>query len=295
MPSDLGTVWLLIALVAYVILTLILLFILWRLYRREVTALQSRIEEKEKRAQEALTALEEERQRLRRVLQEAGLTAELPTDQPLDLEAARAEPETRETLASIISRINGLEIAIPQAPPPATLDLIEMGNTYFLLGQFEKAIEKYTEAVLNDPQASKAYYNLGLACANLGRNEAAIRDFDRAIQLDPSDPKAYANRGTAYGGLGETEKEVEDYTKAIELDPTYTTAYYNRGLAYTTLGLNEAAIKDFAKQIELDPWDARAYLNRGWPWGSWSGTRRRSKITLKPSYSTPPIPPPTTT
>ena len=117
-PSDLGTVGLLIALVAYVIITLALLFILWRLYRREVTALRSQIEEKEKMAQEALAALEEERQRLRQALQEAGLTADLPTDQPLDLEAAKVEPETRETLASIISRINGLEIAVPQVPSP---------------------------------------------------------------------------------------------------------------------------------------------------------------------------------
>ena len=93
---DRVTVWLLMALIAYVIVTLAFLFILWRLYKGQVTALRSRIEEKETTAREALAALEEERQRLRQALQEAGLRAELPTAQPLDLEAAKVEPETRE-------------------------------------------------------------------------------------------------------------------------------------------------------------------------------------------------------
>ena len=51
------------------------------------------------------------------------------------------------------------------------------------LGQYERAIIDYSEAIRLNPQDSIAYYNRGLAYHHLEQDEQAIKDFDEAIRL----------------------------------------------------------------------------------------------------------------
>ena len=57
------------------------------------------------------------------------------------------------------------------------------GNAYYDLGQYERAIEDWDEAIRLNPQAADAYYNRGLAYERLGRQEQADRDFAKAKEL----------------------------------------------------------------------------------------------------------------
>ena len=57
------------------------------------------------------------------------------------------------------------------------------GNMYFELGQYERAIQDYDEAIRLDPEYANAYYNRGIAYGNLGQQELADRDFARAKSL----------------------------------------------------------------------------------------------------------------
>ena len=55
-----------------------------------------------------------------------------------------------------------------------------------------------------------AYSNRGRAYASLGQPERAMEDFDEAIRLDPELAPAYYNRGSLYGNLGQPQRAIQD-------------------------------------------------------------------------------------
>ena len=138
-----------------------------------------------------------------------------------------------------------------------------LGYAYTQNGQWEKAIEAFTQAINLDPKHLGIYNNRGNAYAKKGEYDKAIEDHNKAIELDPKYALAYYNRGNDYVNKGEYDKAIEDFNKAIELDPKYALAYSNRGHAYADKGEYDKAIEDFNKAIELDPKYALAYNNRG--------------------------------
>jgi tetratricopeptide (TPR) repeat protein len=137
------------------------------------------------------------------------------------------------------------------------------GNAYKTLDNLALAIKDYDKAIELNPDFEIAYYNRGLACSSQGDIESAIRDFDKAIELNPHSALAYSNRGNAYLKKGNPGMAIEDYNKAIELNPNSATTYYTRGNAYGTKGELASAIKDYVKALALNPHYAEAYNNLG--------------------------------
>ena len=68
-------------------------------------------------------------------------------------------------------------------------------------------------------EAEKAitYSNRGLASYNLGQYERAIQDYDQAIRLDPQNALAYYGRGLVYKELDKSTEAELDIAKAKEL------------------------------------------------------------------------------
>ena len=87
-----------------------------------------------------------------------------------------------------------------------------------------EARHKRREAVLHN--------NRGVAYANKGDYELAVEAFTNAIALNPNLAMAYSNRGGAYRDKGDYDRAIEDCNTAIELDPDLAMAYGNRGGAY---------------------------------------------------------------
>ena len=52
------------------------------------------------------------------------------------------------------------------------------------------------------PEYARDYNNRGIAYRPLGQDERAIEDYNEAIRLNPQNPLPYTNRGVAYGRLG---------------------------------------------------------------------------------------------
>ena len=74
-----------------------------------------------------------------------------------------------------------------------------------------EARQKRREAVLHN--------NRGVAYANKGDYELAIEAFTNAIELNPNLAMAYSNRGGAYRDKGDYDRAIEDCNKAIETGP----------------------------------------------------------------------------
>ncbi|GAB6391389.1 MAG: tetratricopeptide repeat protein [Treponematales bacterium] len=146
---------------------------------------------------------------------------------------------------------------------PTVKTYLYRGSVYIGLGEYDKAIVDYTEAIRLDPNAADAYNNRGVAYVEKGDNNKAIVDFNQALRLFPNYANAYNNRDAAYDDKGDYDRAIADYTQAIRLDPDYAYPYTNRGDAYRDKGDYDRAIADYTQAIRLDPNNGYAYISRG--------------------------------
>ena len=137
------------------------------------------------------------------------------------------------------------------------------GNAYADKGDLDHAIADYDQAIALKPDSAEVYNNRGLAYAKKGDLDHAIADYDQAIALQPDSIGAYNNRGNAYRRKGDLAHAIADYDQAIALEPDDAGAYTNRGNAYADKGDLDHAIADYDQAIALKPDDAEAYTNRG--------------------------------
>src|SRR6476646_3080895 len=95
------------------------------------------------------------------------------------------------------------------------------------------------------PQMSAVdLYNRGVDQLDAGNYQGAIDNFTQALQLNPKDADAYYNRGYARHVLGKYQEAIADYTEAIRLKPDYGDAYGNRAYAQYLVGNLKEVIAD---------------------------------------------------
>ncbi len=135
---------------------------------------------------------------------------------------------------------------------------LDEGNVYFNVGQFALAIDRYTQAILLDPELTAAYYNRANAYTRSGEFDRALADYNRALELLPNDADALNNRGMLFLYRGNYGAAVADFDAALALDPGDTTVMVNRGIARLHSGDAEGALQDFLTAAGLDPRDPAA-------------------------------------
>jgi tetratricopeptide (TPR) repeat protein len=139
------------------------------------------------------------------------------------------------------------------------------GKIYYQKGNYEKAIEDFTNAINLYSSNPDFYENRGLAYIYKGENNKVKEEFDKVIDENYgyADESVYYLRGGLNYNEGKHDLAIEDLSKAIDTNPEFTEAYNLRGNSYSFIGKYENAISDFTKVIELNPAFTEAYLNRG--------------------------------
>jgi len=97
------------------------------------------------------------------------------------------------------------------------------GNTHFKAGEYDPAIECYTQAIELAPP----------------------EEAERAVFL--------ANRAACFAKINEQEAVIDDCTEALELQPDYVKALMRRALAREALERSEEALEDAKRAAEVDP------------------------------------------
>lgn len=136
------------------------------------------------------------------------------------------------------------------------------GNTLRSNGEFESAIEEYSDAIdlINDNP--DYYLARAETYAESGLFESAISDFSTVIEMDTLPVAAYAGRGEMYYLLGDYENALADADRAIEIDPANTQAIVNRSAVFLAQQNEADALTNLNTVLSIDSEYAPAYFYR---------------------------------
>ncbi|MCK5633185.1 tetratricopeptide repeat protein, partial [bacterium] len=140
---------------------------------------------------------------------------------------------------------------------------INLGNAYFSIRDYGKALIQFEKAVKMDNQAVEAYNGLGLIYEKKGEYESAINYYNKVLEIKPNKAEAYSNRGVVYKSMGKYDLALGDQNTSIFLNPDFALSYMNRGIVYKSMGKYDLALADYRKALAIDPKLAAVYANRG--------------------------------
>jgi tetratricopeptide (TPR) repeat protein len=84
--------------------------------------------------------------------------------------------------------------------------LLEVGQSYLLNKDYEKAIKKFTEALRINPHDPETYYYLGLAYEGAEKYEDAAQTYEKTLKID-------RGHGNAEIRLNEVNKKIQETKK----------------------------------------------------------------------------------
>ncbi len=141
------------------------------------------------------------------------------------------------------------------------------GAIYSELGEYNRSLKDFDKYISLSPTEAHGYYNKGNTNRLIKQYLEAINNFNQAILLNPNDIAFYEYRGIAFNAIGEYNNAIDDFNTIISLNPNFSGAYDGRGSSYYSLRQYERSIEDFKKAIELNPNSTSAINNLGATYG----------------------------
>ena len=113
---------------------------------------------------------------------------------------------------------SGLKIAPQRADLHAAL-----GESYFMSGKTEKAIEEFKALIALDPSA-RSYAFMGLAYRHLGRFDEATKYFNQGLKTDPHHATCLFNLGFIEERQGNSARADELFQQTLRSNPDFSDA-----------------------------------------------------------------------
>ena len=98
------------------------------------------------------------------------------------------------------------------------------------------------------PEYAEAYNNLGVTFKQLGELNKSINNYQQAIKINPEYAETYNNLGNVYNSNQKIDDAILNYKKAIKLNANFPEAYSNLGNLLKEIGEVEEA-KKFMKKL----------------------------------------------
>ena len=98
--------------------------------------------------------------------------------------------------------------------------------------------------------SSAAAHARGVELRRRGDFQKAVEAYSEALAMDSSNFRCYFDRAFARDAMGDVRGAVDDYTEAVSLEPAAALAWYNRGIARSRLGDARGAAMDFGEAIQ---------------------------------------------
>jgi ParB/RepB/Spo0J family partition protein len=128
----------------------------------------------------------------------------------------------------------------------------ELGDTFFKVGEFDKAIDVYCKAIERKSQSAWSYSNLASIYVQQGKYLEAIPLYQKSLELfsNRKDQAAVWSRlGSVYHQLNEHGKAIQAYQKADEMMPNRPVIKFD--LSLDRSGVDFLAPIGFAEELEI--------------------------------------------
>ena len=115
-----------------------------------------------------------------------------------------------------------------------------------------EAVERYTEALAQDPRHADAHVNLGRLLHTRGHLREAEAHYVASLVVRPDDCTATFNLAVVLEDLGRVDEAIARYTEALRLDAGCVDAYFNLSRLYEKKGEKVAALrhlKDYRRLV----------------------------------------------
>lgn len=115
-----------------------------------------------------------------------------------------------------------LESGLAIAPQRADL-MAALGESYFMAGKVDKAIEEFQRLIAIDPSA-RSYVFLGISYRHLGRFDEAKKYFEDGLKLDPHNSACLFNLGFIAERQGDSVQAETLFQQALHANPDFADA-----------------------------------------------------------------------
>jgi tetratricopeptide (TPR) repeat protein len=116
-----------------------------------------------------------------------------------------------------------------------------LGNNFFGLQEYEKAIEAYQKVIAINPNFSQPYNQMGYAYRFLKKYDEAEKAFQKYVELIPNDPNPYDSYAELLMKTGRFEASIDKYQKALKVNPNFVASHIGIATNYNFLGKYEQA------------------------------------------------------
>jgi tetratricopeptide (TPR) repeat protein len=189
--------------------------------------------------------------------------AELALNRALKLKPD--SPETLYLLAQVYADekkpVDALELLVRarKLAPQNTDVIFLLARVSMTQNYFEDAIPLLESGLQIAPKRADLHAALGESYFMSGKTEKAIDEFKSLIALDPS-ARSYAFMGLSYRHLGRFDEAKKYFQEGLKLDPRNGSCLFNMGFIEERQGNHAAAESFFQQALKSNPDDSEALL-----------------------------------
>jgi len=157
-------------------------------------------------------------------------------------------PDAYNSLGQAYTQLGDNEKAIKayqqaiQRDPTRSDIRVTLGNMHYFQKDYAKAVEQYEAAVRTDPSAANRF-SLGQGYMAAGNYSEAEYQFARVRDMAPKEPSGHYGLGQLYAKQGRQDKAIEEFQAAIDIKWDFWDAYVEQGYAHMDSGDAESAAK----------------------------------------------------
>jgi tetratricopeptide (TPR) repeat protein len=138
----------------------------------------------------------------------------------------------------------------------------KLGFSYYLLDQYQDAVEAFTQALQIQPSHILALARRGLAYLS-DQPDLAAQDLEQVLLIEPETAEDWHGRSLAFWGLKRETETIEAANKATRLDSQNPYFWYFQGFRLSDIEQDNAAIAAYDKALEISPQYSRCWYRRG--------------------------------
>jgi len=147
--------------------------------------------------------------------------------------------------------------------PREAVPLIDEGNRFCDLGEFERARDNFMKAIEIDPKNFRGYAGLGRAWIGLNQLGRAAEPTQKALELDKTSVDALLNQAEIYYASNQPKNGGDFINKAVNASPNHGRLHEVRGAQAYAEGHVDEAIKFFESALQQNSVLGRSFLMLG--------------------------------